>query len=774
MIAGCLTMNSLWAQTDTTDWCRLVDPFIGTEEMGHTFPGAAVPFGMVQLSPETDTIQYSVNGKYNPEVYRYCAGYQYRDSTIVGFSHTHFSGTGHSDLGDFLLMPTVGKLLLNPGTSRHPETGYRSSFRHGTEVASPGYYKVFLDDYKIKAELTATTHVGFHRYTYPKTSKAHLIMDLNYGIYNYPGKVLWSYVRVENDTLVTGYRITRGWARTRYIYFAMTFSRPIKDYGYQDDENPVYKGFWRKFDQQHHFPEMAGKKVVGWFDFNQEDGRPLEVKMALSAVSTAGALKNLEAELPGWDFDKVRRQAHDRWEKELDKIRIEAPHDQMISFYTSMYHSFLDPIQYNDVDGKYRGLDQNIYMANGFTDYSIFSLWDTYRALHPLFTLIQPQRDGDMVESMLKHWEQSVHHLLPVWSHYSNENWCMIGYHAVSVIADAWMKGIRNFDGKEALKAMVASSTHRNYEGIGDYMDNGYVSDDHQEGSASLTLEYAYDDWTIAQMARSMGQDSLAGVYQRRAENYRHLYDPKVGFIRAKAQDGTWKTPFSPLKTTGEGYVEGNAWNYTFYEPQDVAGYIRLTGGNKAFVQKLDSLFEMQLPDQFFEQSEDIERVGIVGGYVQGNEPSHHIPYLYDYAGEPWKTQQRIHQIVASKYLPTPGGLCGNDDCGQMSAWYIFSSMGFYPVCPGSNQYVIGSPCVKKAVISVGKGKTFTVLAPRLSAKNIYIRSVLLNGRKWNKTWLTHQDIINGGTLIFNMGNQPNKHWGIAADSRPYSLSSGQ
>lgn len=770
LVSFFLGMQTGHAQEKTTNYCDYVDPFIGTQEMGHTFPGATVPFGMVQLSPETDTIPYSVNGRYNGEVYRYCAGYQYTDPTIVGFAHTHFSGTGHSDLGDFLIMPTTGELQLNPGTAENPESGYRSRFSHEHEEATPGYYKVLLQDYNITAELTTTTHTGFHQYTFPKTDVAHIILDMNYNIYNYDGKVVWASVRVENDTLVTGYRITRGWARNRYMYFAMSFSKPIKEYGMKSNENLVYKGFWRKFDQTKNFPQMEAQDMVNYFDFDVEDGEPVKIKFALSAVSTAGALENLEAEIPGWDFDQVKADARNLWEKELEKVKIQADHDKMVAFYTSLYHAFINPITYNDVDGKYRGLDGNIYQADGFTNYTVFSLWDTYRALHPLFTVLQPQRANDMVESMIKHYEQSVHHLLPVWSHFNNENWCMIGYHAVPVIVDAYMKGIRNYDTDKAFESVIKTSTHGSYDGIGEYMKYGYAPFDKVNSSASLTLEYAYDDWTIAKMAKEMGKKDEADTYLKRAQYYKNLFDPEVGFIRAKLANGEWKKPFNALKTTGEGYIEGNAWNYTFYEPQDVAGYINLLGGEKKFISRLDSLFEMHLPDEFFEESEDIDRVGIVGGYVQGNEPSHHIPYLYAWTGSPWKTAEKIHHIINTKYNPKPDGLCGNDDCGQMSAWYIFSSMGFYPVCPGTNEYVIGSPCVNEAVVEVNDGKTFTMKANNLSDKNIYIKSVTLNGKPYDKTYITHEDLMNGGELIFNMAGKPNKSWGSGNDAKPYSI----
>jgi len=748
-----------------------VNPFIGTQEMGHTFPGACVPFGMVQLSPDTDTVSYVVDGKYNKGVYRYCAGYQYKDPTIVGFSHTHLSGTGHSDLGDFLIAATTGKLKLNPGTADHPGSGYRSRFDHASETAQPGYYSVSLLDYGIKAEMTTSARVGFHQYTFPKTDSAHIILDMIHGIYNYDGKVLWAYLRVENDTLVTGYRITRGWARTNYLYFAMTFSKPIQTYGCKNDEHLVYKGGWRKFNQEDNFPEMAGKNLRAFFNFSTQDGAPIKIKFALSAVSTEGAMKNLAAEIPGWDFTKVRNEAKQSWEKELNKLTITAPEDQKESFYTSIYHSFISPVQYEDVDGNYRGLDYNIHKAEGFTNYTIFSLWDTFRALHPLFTLLQPQRDNDMINSMLAHYTQSVHHILPIWSHFGNENWCMIGYHSVPVIVDAYMKGIRSFDAEKALEACISSATYKTYGNLGEYMKYGYVPIDVNIEGASMTLEYAYDDWCIAQFAKALGKKEIEATFAKRATSYLTLMDKQSGFIRAKKTDGSWHAPFDPMHTDGEGYTEGNAWNYSLFIPQDPNAVIDLSGGKKKFVAHLDSLFTLYMPDKYFAETEDITRDGILGCYVHGNEPSHHDAYLYNWAGEPWKTQLQIHRIVDKMYINKPDGLCGNDDCGQMSAWYIFSSLGFYPVCPGSNQYIIGSPCVNTAILKLDNGKTFIVKAPLLNKENIYIQSVSLNGVQWNKTWFTHGDILNGGELIFTMGPKPNKKWGTAPDSKPYSLS---
>ncbi len=734
-----------------------VNPMIGTNEMGHTYPGATVPFGMVQLSPETDTIQYSVGQGYIKEVYRYCAGYQYADKTIVGFSHTHFSGTGHSDLGDFLLMPTTGTVQLNPGTADHPETGYRSRFSHFTEKATAGYYSVLLADYQIMAEMTATARVGFHRYTFPESRQSNIILDMVSGIYNYDGKVVWSSIRVENDTLVTGYRQTRGWARERTMYFAMVISKPIRNYGCRNDEKVVYNDFYRKFNTRENFPEMSGRKLQAYFSFDTKTGEQILVKFALSPVSTEGAIKNLKAEIPSWDFDLVHGQAVDLWNKELGRIAVEAPEEKKIIFYTALYHSFLSPTLFMDVDGNYRGLDHNNHHADGFTNYTTFSLWDTYRALHPLFTLIQQQRASDMMNSMLAHQQQSVHHILPVWSHYACENWCMIGYHAVSVIADAYMKGITGFDPQKALEACIASSTYAPNDGIGDYMKYGYVPADKSSNSASKTLEYAYDDYCISRMAGKMGKVNIASQYAIRAKACEQVFDPGTGFMRAKLSNGTFQSPFDPLSTEKQGFIEGNAWNYSYYIPQDPMKLVALGGGNKKFISHLDSLFNIPLDEKHFAESEDITAAGLIGNYVHGNEPSHHVPYLYVFAGAPWKTQQRISQIVSTMYHNTTDGLCGNDDCGQMSAWYIFSSLGFYPVCPGSNEYVIGAPSVDKATLNFENGRQFTITAYNLSEKNIYIQQIRLNGQPYNQFILSHEDIMQGGTLEFVMGPKPKK-----------------
>ncbi|RZK26706.1 MAG: glycoside hydrolase family 92 protein [Flavobacterium sp.] len=738
------------------DLVKYVKPIIGTQKMGHTFPGATVPFGAVQLSPETDTLSYELNGKYNGDVYKYCAGYKYEDKNIVGFSHTHFSGTGHSDLGDFLIMPTQGKLQLNPGTSNDTKSGYRSAYSHANETVEAGYYKVKLDDDNITAELTATNRVGMHQYTFPKSELSHIILDLMAGIYNYDDKNVWTYVRVVNDTLVTGYRQTNGWARTRTVYFAMTFSKPFKFYGQKNyDEAQVYKGFWRKFDQTKNFPEIAGKKIRMYFDFNTEDQEKIKIKFALSPVSQANALENMKSETQGWDFDKVKKEAQANWNKELNKIKIDASSDDKINFYTAMYHAFINPTTYTDVNGQYKGLDQNVHTADGFTNYTTFSLWDTYRALHPFFNIMQPSRNNDVVKSMMAHYDQSALKMLPIWSHYANDNWCMSGYHSVSVLADAIIKGVYDGDAEKALNACVTTANHRNYEGIGDYIDLGYIPAERSGTSVSNTLEYAYDDWCIAQIAKKLNKQDIYQTFIKRSGNWVNNFDKSIGFMRPKMADGTFKKDFDAMSTHAQGFIEGNTWNYSFFVPHDPNGMIAQMGGKKKVGLRLDSLFTMHLPDEFFAETEDITREGIIGGYVHGNEPAHHVAYLYNWIDQPWKTQQRVRMILKMQYKSTPDGLGGNDDCGQMSAWYMFSSLGFYPVSPGSDEYSLGSPSIKNASLTLENGKIFAVEAVNQSDKNVYVSRVLLNGQPITNHTIKHSDIINGGKLTFYMSSKP-------------------
>ena len=802
-----LTLSTcIWAQR-SVNYVRYVNPLIGTQKMGHTYPGATVPFGSVQLSPDTDQQPHNIGGKYNKDAYKYCAGYQYDDRSIVGFSHTHFSGTGHSDLGDFLIMPTVGDLQLEPGSKNDPSSGFRSAFSHSNETAEPAYYKVRLDDHNILAEMTATTRVGFHQYTFPQSENAHIILDLMHGIYNYDDKNVWTFVRVENDHTVVGYRQTNGWARTRTVYFAMEFSKPFTSYGFRNFGREDYRGFWRKFDQTRNFPEMAGKQIRAYFDFRTAANEKIKIKFALSPVSTTGAISNLRSEISDWNFERVKREGQAEWNRELSKISVTTLDDgEMTNFYTAMYHAFLSPTVYMDPDGQYRGIDQNVHMAlvdlephhppvkavpilrqgrepdqlpslskDGwpsllgrggastrpskrgipFTNYTTFSLWDTYRALHPFLNLIQPSRNRDMIRSMQAHYNQSVHKMLPVWSHYANENWCMIGYHSVSVIADAIVKG--NLTGVEAMKALEASAqTARTkyYDGLEYYMKLGYVPEDKNSSSVSKTLEYAYDDWAIAQAARKLNRPDIFKEFIKRSENWKNVYDKSSGFMRPRMSDGKFRDRFDALQTHDQGFIEGNAWNYSLYVPHDPDGMISAFGGKQKFTKYLDELFTMHLPDEFFAETEDITREGIIGNYVHGNEPSHHVAYLYNWTDEPWKTQERVRMILKNQYRPTPDGLGGNDDCGQMSAWYLFSALGFYPVAPGSDRYSLGSPVVKTAVIKLENGRILTIRAEDQSEKNVYVRRVSLNGRRISRSYITHSELMTGGTLVFEMADR--------------------
>lgn len=747
--------TSFLLRAQDANYIQYVNPLVGTQRMGHTYPGATVPFGSVQLSPDTDTIAYEENGQYNRRAYEYCAGYQYEDSTIVGFSHTHFSGTGHSDLGDFLIMPTTGKLQLNPGTEANPESGYRSRFSHNTENSEPNYYQVLLDDYNINVELTSSERVGFHKYTFSKNEEAHIIFDLRHGIYNFDGKNVWTFVRIENDSTVTGYRQTSGWARTKKVFFAMEFNKPFKKYGHKKYDNAIYQGFYRKFNEEENFPEMAGAEIRAYFDFDMQAGEALLIKFALSSVSTEGAIKNLNEEIPDWDFEEIKAQGQEKWNKELGKIKVEMMNqeDKRV-FYTALYHCYLSPTIYEDVDGQYRGLDQNIHKSEGFTNYTTFSLWDTYRALHPLFNIIQPDRNRDMVKSMLAHYDQSVHPMLPVWSHYANENWCMIGYHSVSVIADAIMKGVYTENLDAALEACITTASYPKYDGLEYYVEMGYVPEDKNSNSVSKTLEYAYDDWCIAQIAGITENYPAYDEFIERSKNFFNVFDSESNFMRPRLSNGKFRNAFDPLNTHGQGFIEGNAWNYGLYVPQDPDRLVKMMGGAPIFSMMLDSLYSMQLSDEHIEANEDITRDGIIGLYVHGNEPGHHIPYLYNWINQAWKTQERVRMICETMYADAPDGLCGNDDCGQMSAWYIFSTLGFYPVCPGSDDYAIGSPLVKYAEIDLGRRKKLEIIVENQSPENVYVQEVSFNGEPKTNFVLRHSELIRGGTLIFMMSSE--------------------
>jgi predicted alpha-1,2-mannosidase len=743
-----------------------VDPFIGTGGEGHTFPGATVPFGMIQLSPDT-RIQPRA------QAYDWAAGYRHDDTSIVGFSHTHFSGTGHSDLGDVLLMPVAGAVKLERGDPEKPGSGYASRFRHDDERAEPGYYAVTLDDYGVRAELTASARVGVHRYAFPQGKPAHVLLDLRTSMYDYPGKVSWSRLRLRPDGTVTGFRETRGWAPGRQLYFAMRFSQPIAAHAFHNTEGELpYKGFATPGDKDPSArAQVEGRQLVGTFDFGDAMREPLLVKVSISPVSEDGAIANLDAEMLGWDFDRVRIDAKAQWAEALSAIDIDAPEPMRGSFYTALYHTFLGPTLFMDSDGRYRGPDNAVHQAKGFNHYSTYSLWDTYRALHPLLTLLQPERrNADFVQSLLAHRQHSPYGVLPVWSFHGLETWTMIGYHAVPVIADAYLKGIRGFDADAALDAMVASASYGPYDGLRQYMELGWVPIDEEGEAASKTVEYAFDDWTIARMAEAMGRDDVAATFATRAANWRKVFDPRTGFLRARKRDGSFREPFDATASGyGTDYTEGNAWQYSWYVPHDVAGLSDAHGGADQLLAKLDEVFDAKVDPSVFEHMEDI--TGLIGWYAHGNEPSHHVAYLYAHAGQPWRTQARLERIMDTQYRAAPDGLAGNDDLGQMSAWFVFTALGFYPVAPGSNEYIIGRPFLPRATLHLPNGKHFTVIADGLDRGYGYIGDAAHNGKPLNRAFLRHDEITAGGELRFTMQAEPDRDWPGADAARPYSMS---
>jgi len=624
----------------------------------------------------------------------------------------------------------------------------------------------------VRAELTTSARVGVHRYAFPKGADAKVLLDMRTSMYDYPGKILWSRVRVRDDGTVTGFRETRGWAAGRQLYFAMRFSRPLTSHELHSTEKDiVYKGFappGEKDPKQR--AQIEGRQLVGTFDFGKLDA-PLIVKVAISPVSEAGAIANLDAEVSDFDFDRVRAQAKQEWTKALSVLDIDAPEHARRSAYTALYHTMLGPTLFMDADGQYRGADNAVHKAEGYTNYSTFSLWDTYRALHPLLTLVQPEkRNSDFINSMLAHHDHSPYGMLPVWSFHGLEDWCMIGYHAVPVIADAYVKGIRGFDADKALKAMVETANYGPYDGIAQYRELGYVPIDEEGEAASKTLEYAFDDWTIARMAQAMGKTDVATTFDKRAGNWRNAFDKDTGFMRARKRDGSFRTPFDPSASGyGTDYTEGNAWQYSWYVPQDVAGLAAAHGGSDKLLARLDEVFNAKVDPSIFEHMEDI--TGLIGWYAHGNEPSHHVAYLYSYAGQPWRSQARLKQIMDTQYADRPDGLAGNDDVGQMSAWYVFTALGFYPVAPGSGEYILGRPFLPKTAMRLPNGKTFTIVANGLDDKHTYVGSVSLNGKPLQRTFLRHDEILAGGELTFTMQAEPNKEWPGQGAQAPYSMS---
>ncbi len=735
-LAVILALFSSACQDSKTPY-ECVDPFIGTDGHGHTFPGATLPFGMVQLSP--DTRKDSWDG---------CSGYHYTDKSISGFSYTHLSGTGVGDYGDFRFMPAVGKLQMNPGDADNPESGYRSRFSHDNEEAMPGYYAVELEDYDIKVELTVTERAGFQKYIFPETDSAHVIIDLVESITS--DKIEFLQVQVLSDQVVTGVRRTDGWADDQRIFFYAVFSKPFKDFGV------FYEGKERKTNAK-----VYGTDIKACVDFNCENEEEILVKVGISSVSIEGAKLNLLHEIPGWDFEKTRKKAKEKWEKQLDKISVKGDNTLKTNFYTAMYHSFIAPNLFSDINGKYRGHDMQIHETKDHDIYTVFSLWDTFRAAHPLFTLLEQERSNDFIKTMIDIYDKSG--LLPVWELAGNETNCMIGYHSIPVIVDAYFKGIRDYDIRHAYDAMRKSAQQDDF-GIYYYKKSGYIPADKEGESVSRTLEYAYDDWCIAQIAKDLEREKEYERYIRRAQNYKNIFDKESGFMRGKS-NGTFVDPFDPAEVNFM-LTEANTWQYNFFVPQDIGGLMNLMGGKEKFIEKLDEMFETSAELSGRHQP-DIS--GLIGQYAHGNEPSHHMAYLYDYAGVPWKTQEMTYKIMYEQYKDTPDGLCGNEDCGQMSAWYVLSAMGFYPVTPGDTIYAIGTPIFEEVEINLENGNKFSIKAKNVSEKNFYIQSATLNGEDYNKCYLSHWDIMKGGELIFVMGNKPNKSWGTGKGNYPVS-----
>ncbi|HBE42127.1 MAG TPA: alpha-mannosidase [Bacteroidales bacterium] len=694
---------------------QYVDPFIGTDYHGHTFPGAAWPFGQIQLSPDNGT-----------QGWDWCSGYHYSDSVIAGFSHLHLSGTGIGDLADISFLPVASKVIFIKG-ERNPDFVTRNSakYKHEDEYAEPGYYSVVMNN-DIKAELTVTERAGFHRYTFPENSEPGLIINLGFAI-NWDRPYKTSLTLVDNS-LVTGTRLSTGWAADQHVYFAARFSVPVEGF-----ETVAVGG---------------EERTVGYLKFGVKD---VLVKVGVSSVSVENAIANLDSSLPGWDFEKAMEEASDAWEKELSKIRIRSDDaDQKTVFYTALYHTMIAPSLFSDINGEFKGTKGDVMKANGYNRYTIFSLWDTYRALHPLFTIIRQPRVNDMVKSMLDHYKQEE--LLPVWELHGNETFCMVGNHAIPVIAEAILKDIGDFDRELAFEAMKASSIY-DRDGMGYHDKLGYIPADKIQQSVAKALEIAIDDWSVAAAAGKLGKTEDAAYFSKRSENFRNYFDPETGFMRGKLSSGEWTTPFDPAFSRHEGsdYTEGNAWQYLWLVPHNVEGLIDLLGGKEPFADKLEQLFQVEEGVKGEEASSDIS--GLIGAYAHGNEPGHHTSFLFNYAGRSWRTQELNREIQTTMYTNSPDGLCGNEDCGQMSAWYIFSALGFYPVNPADLKYQFGSPLIKEARIEVAPEKYFTVKAPEASLSNKYISKVFLNGKELDRTYITHQEIMEGGTIEFFMSS---------------------
>lgn len=719
-----------------TDYTLYVNPFIGTDFTGNTYPGAQAPFGMVQLSPDNGLPGWDR-----------ISGYFYPDSTIAGFSHTHLSGTGAGDLYDISFMP-----VTLPYKEAEAPLGIHSKFSHEDESAYAGYYQVRLKDYNINVELTATERCGIQRYTFPEAQSAiflNLKKAMNWDFTND------SYIEKIDSVTIQGYRFSDGWARDQHIYFRTRFSRPFEKM--ELDTTAIIKDNKR-----------IGTAVIARFDFNTKEGEQILVNTAISGTSMDGAAKNLQAEVPENDFDKYLAETKANWNRQLSKIEVKGDNeDDKVNFYTALYHSMIAPTIYNDVDGTYYGPDKKVHQADGWVNYSTFSLWDTYRAAHPLFTYTEPERVNDMIKSFIAFYEQNGR--LPVWNFYGSETDMMIGYHAVPVIADAYLKGIGDFDAEKALNACVATANLDSYRGIGLYKELGYIPynvTDHynaENWSLSKTLEYAFDDYCIAEMAKKMGKQDIADTFYKRSRNYRNLYNPETSFMQPRDDKGHFIKGFQADDYTPH-ICESNGWQYFWSVQHDIDGLIDLVGGKNRFAEKLDSMFT-------YHPAADAElplfSTGMIGQYAHGNEPSHHVIYLFNSIGFNERTQYYVAKVMNELYKNEPAGLCGNEDCGQMSAWYVFSAMGFYPVNPVSGKYEIGTPLFPEMQLHLTNGKTFTVLAPNVNKKNIYIQSTKVNGHPYDKTYITHEQIMSGATVEFEMGSTPKTIGVIFEEKRP-------
>lgn len=737
LIAGCFfscQKQKNETNNSSQEYTNYVDPLIGTAGHGHTYPGATVPFGMIQLSPDNGISAWD-----------WCSGYNYSDSLVAGFSHLHLSGTGIGDLNDILIMPTNKKIDLRTKVKDREDIPYLSKYSHEKETAKAGYYSLYLETPKVQAELTTSKRVGYHRYTFEENAIQSIVLDLGFTI-NWD-KPTATAINIEDEVTLTGYRHSKGWAKNQKVFFTVKFSKPIISSSLFADGKTI----------ESKTKKIKGTKTSAQFFFDSKDTAVLEIQVALSSVSTENAKQNLGKTQK---FDVVRKEAKELWEEALGKIKVESPTDSLKTiFYTALYHTQVAPVTFSDTNGQCR-LQNDSIVTSDFTVYSTLSLWDTFRAEHPLLTLLTPERVSDMIKSMLLYYDE--HKRLPVWTLYGNETDCMTGYHSIPVIVEAYKKGIRDFDVQKAYEAMKATMMQGD-RGLEFYKKYGYIPYNKLDESVTISLEYAYDDWCVAQLALALENQKDYVFFMKRSEAYKHLFDAKTGFMRGKAADGkSWNVPFDPKHSNHRehtDYTEGNAWQHSWFVLHDVENFIELHGGKKVFTKRLEQLFVES--SEITGENVSVDISGLIGQYAHGNEPSHHIPYLFNYAGQPWRTQYWVREILKSQYNTTPEGLSGNEDCGQMSAWYVFGAMGLYPFNPASGEYQIASPIFEKTSLQLPNGKTFTIVAENTSDENRYIQAATLNGETFDRTYITHEEILKGGKLKLIMNKTPNKKWGL-------------